>query len=331
MKVLFNCHVPFSLAHGGAQVQIEQTKAALEQLGVTVEPVRWYDQNQTGDFLQHFGRIPIHILRAAQAKGMKVLMSDFLTETGSRSKSRLRAQKFAQRVLARILPRSTVDVFDWDSYHCADALLALTPWEAHLMAYLFDAPPAKIHVVPNGVENDFLNSQPATRGPWLVCTGTIAERKRILELAEAAVLAKAPVWIIGKPYSDSSPYVQRFLQLARENPKYVRYEGPIPDRGKLAKAYREARGFVLVSMIESLSLSALEAAACGCPLLLSDLPWARTAFKENASYCPIISPAGTAPILKKFYDAAPGLNPPPRPLSWLDVARQLKAIYESLR
>ena len=32
MKILLHCHVPFLLAHGGAQIQIEQTKAALEKI-----------------------------------------------------------------------------------------------------------------------------------------------------------------------------------------------------------------------------------------------------------------------------------------------------------
>ena len=38
--------------------------------------------------------------------------------------------------------------------------------------------------------------------------------------------------------------------------------------------------------MESLSLSALEAAACGCPVLLSDLPWARTVFGQSALVLP---------------------------------------------
>ena len=73
MKVLFENHTPFMLAHGGAQVQIEQTKAALEKFGVTVEPLRRWDEAQTGDVLHHFARNPTHLQRLAQAKGMKVV------------------------------------------------------------------------------------------------------------------------------------------------------------------------------------------------------------------------------------------------------------------
>jgi glycosyltransferase involved in cell wall biosynthesis len=152
-----------------------------------------------------------------------------------------------------------------------------------------------------------------------------------LELAEAAVQAQTPIWIVGKPYSDSDPYSQRFLEFARANTKLIRFEGAIQDRARMAQVYREARGFVLLSSMESLSLSALEAAACECPLLLSDLPWARTVFGQNASYCPVPSSSSQAAAhLRTFYDRAPDLQPPPKPASWKEIATQLRTIYERL-
>jgi glycosyltransferase involved in cell wall biosynthesis len=220
--------------------------------------------------------------------------------------------------------------FYWDSYRVADACVALTPLEANLMKELFGAAADHLHVVPNGVEEVFLESRPVPRGQWLVCTATITPRKRVLELAQAAVKAKTPLWIIGKPYSETESYAKKFLALVKQHSQLVRFEGPINDRTILARIYREARGFVLLSDMESLSLSALEAAACECPLLLSELPWARTYFKEDAVYCPIGSSSATAQHLRRFYDAAPRLKSPPKPPTWLDVARQLKAIYESL-
>ena len=89
-------------------------------------------------------------------------------------------------------------------------------------------------------------------------------------------------------------------------------------------------GFVLLSAMETRSLSAEEAAACECPLLLSDLPWARSTFGGHASYCPVVSPERAAGYLRKFYDAAPSLKPPPKPASWPEIARQFKAVYERM-
>ena len=83
--------------------------------------------------------------------------------------------------------------------------------------------------------------------------------------------------------------------------------------------------------MESLSLSALEAAACECPLLLSDLPWARSTFENQATYCPVTkSTVTTANVLRTFYDAAPTLPLPSKPPTWNEIGRQLKALYEQV-
>jgi glycosyltransferase involved in cell wall biosynthesis len=331
MRVLFYHLTPFSFAHGGLQTQILQTRNALEKLDVECDFLRWWDQGQAADILHFFGRMSVSTLQLAQARGMKVVQAELLTEQGSRSRARLKLQKSLRQVMGLASPQLCGSLFNWDSYRLADACIALTEWEAFLMKQLYGAPAGKTHVVPNGVEDVFLKSQPAKRGPWLVCTATITERKRALELAEAAVHASTPLWVIGKPYADSDAYAQRFVALAKAHPGTLRYEGPIADRARLSQIYREARGFVLLSAMESLSLSALEAAACECPLLLGRLPWATTVFREGACYCPVaLSPVRTAGFVRQFYDAAPGLKPPPRPLSWLEVGGQLKHLYETL-
>jgi glycosyltransferase involved in cell wall biosynthesis len=330
MRVLIDHPSPFLLAHGGFQLQIEQTAAALRASGIKVEFLRWWDDAQRGDLIHFFGRPTAGYVEMAQNKGMKVVVADLLTGLGSRSYSQRLIQRALTGAARRILPASFTARLAWDAFKRADALIALTPWEAHLMHEMFGACESKIHVVPNGVEEVFMNTYPRKRGPWLVCTATITERKRVLELAQAAVEGQTPVWIIGKPYSSADPYAMRFEQLAKANPQWIRYEGPIHNRAKLAEIYREARGFVLLSTMESLSLSALEAAACECPLLLSDLPWARTVFGERAAYCSVGSITRTTKVLRQFYNQAAGLALPPKPLTWAEVAKQLRVIYEGL-
>jgi glycosyltransferase involved in cell wall biosynthesis len=330
MKVLFDHQLPFALAHGGFQQQLVQTKSALEQAGVETDYVRWWDDAQRGDLIHFAGRPGADYIAFAHGRGCKVIVAELLTATGSRSRSELALQKMATMVFRKVLPGAFTARMAWDAYRHADACIALTPWEAHLMHYLFGAPKNRVHVVPNGVEEIFLNAPKAARDRWLVCTATITGRKRVLELAEAAVVARTPLWIIGKPYSDSDPYAQKFCALTKQQPQILRYEGAVSDRARLAQIYREARGFVLLSSMESLSLSALEAAACECPLLLSDLPWAHSTFGGHAVYCPVAGPERTAGFLRKFYDDAPSLPPAPKPAAWSEVARQLKAIYEGV-
>lgn len=329
MRVLFDHPFPFFLTHGGFQTQIEQTKLALEGIGVEVDFVRWWDERQHGDVIHYFGRPTAPYIDAAHNRGMKVVLGELLSGTASRSWKALRAQKAAIQLARRLLPDSFTVKLAWNAYTLADAIVANTNWEARLMEYLFDAPTERIHVVSNSVESDFFDAPPVPRGKWLVCTATITDRKRVAELAEAAVEADTPTWIIGKPYSDTDPYAQRFATVVKRAGGTVRYEGPVHDRTKLASIYREARGFVLLSSMETLSFSALEAAACQCPMLLSDLPWARTTFGNQAQYCPV--PARTpetARCLRSFYDQAPILALPPKPPTWREVGEQFRAIYE---
>jgi len=329
MKILFNCPLPFALTRGGQQIGIERTQAALQAIGLEVEPVRWWDDKQTGDVIHYFGRMPASQIEMAHQKGVKVVMGEILTATGSRSQLALALQRGFINAANAFLPAAFTARLDWDSYRLADAIIAMTTWEKHLMHYLFGAPTERIVIVPNGIEEFFLQPVSAPRGPWLVCTATITPRKRVLELAQTALRAQTPLWIVGRAYTESDPYAQRFYALVRQYSSLLRCESPaMEDREGLARIYRAARGFVLLSAMESRSLAADEAAACGCPLLLSDLPWARSAFENNARYCPLTSPERTAQHLKKFYDAAPLLRPPSKPPTWADVAHQLKTIYE---
>ena len=329
MKVLIDHQLPFLLAHGGLQIQIEQTKAALEKIGIEVEYLRFWDSQQTADLLHSFGRCSKAYIDLARRKGIAVVMSDLLSETGSRSRYTLLAQKGVIRFARRTLPTTFLSRMGWDAFRAADAVIALTPWEAELMVDLFDADKGRLHVVPNGVEECFFTNAPAeSREDWLVSTVTITARKRVIELAEAAVAGKLKVRIVGKPYSDQDLYYQRFAKIWQSNREYVEYAGPISDREELAYVYSRARGFVLFSVFESLSISALEAAAAGCPLLLTDLPWARSTFGDHAHYC---SPKATAveagQILKDFSETAAVLPRPQKPLRWVEAAERLRAIY----
>jgi glycosyltransferase involved in cell wall biosynthesis len=332
MKILIDHQLPFLLAHGGLQTQIERTKAALEEAGVEVEYLRWWDAGQKGDIIHFFGRANPGHIDFAHAKGMRYVMSELLTGQGSRSRTQLRMQAAIEKGLRAIIPPTFLSNFRWDSYTRADAVIVLTAWEAEVTRLLFAPPSNRLHVVPNGVEPDFFlaDSKSVERRDELVCTATITERKRVLELAEAAVAAKVRVHILGNPYGKDDPYYQRFLALAQKHPKFIRYDGAINNRDELASIYKSARGFVLLSTMESLSLSALEAAAAGCPLLLSDLPWARSSFGDKACYCPVANVERTAETLRAFHEEAPRLPVPPRPPTWDAVAGQLVAIYQNL-
>ena len=334
MKVLFDANLPFALTHGGAQIQIEQTKKGLEEAGAEVEWLRWWDGGQKADVMHFFYRPHPAVLRMAAKKGMKTVFCELLTGLGSRSTVSRWAQKALIEISKRGLPRAFIERLCWDAYQIADGCIANTSWEKKLMIEMFSAKPGRVHVVPNGVEDVFFrDSNLKIQNPkskYLVCTATITERKRVVELAEAAIMAQVPVWIIGEPYSKKDRYYEKFLSVVRAGREMVRYEGGISSREKMASIYQNASGFVLLSSMESLSLSALEAAAGGCSLLLADLPWARFSFGSQATYSRLGSKEEEARHLKNFYHGIDEAPKPHEPCRWEDVGKQLCRIYEGL-
>jgi glycosyltransferase involved in cell wall biosynthesis len=330
MKILFDHNEPFLLAHGGLQVQVTRTKSALEEAGLAVEYLRWWDESQHGDVIHFFGRAnPSHI-EFAHAKGMKYVVQELLTSQGSRSITHLRIQAGVNRFLRRALPANYRLPLRWDSYQKADAIIAITDWEAWIMGELFDAPANRVHVIPNAVDEVYFHSESKAIGNYLICVATITERKRVLELAQAAAKAKTPLKVVGKPYSESDPYFLRFLEAVQASQQIVEYLGPIHRPEELAARLHEARGFVLPSAMETQSLAALEAAAAGLPLLLSDLPWAHSTFGCKATYLPLCSGPHLSNHLKHFFELASHLPVPPKPPQWRNVADRLSRIYQSV-
>lgn len=328
MQVLLDHTLPFQLGHGGHQIQIQETRKSLEAIGLSVDFVRWWDDAQTGDVIHFFGRPSEAYVNLAHQKNLRVVIADLHGGLSTRPFVLRQLQKAMMTAARGLLPRDFTARMAWNSYGMADACLGLNPWELTLLQTMFDVDPERTFLVPNGVEDTFLKSATQPRGPWLLSTTSILPVKRVMETAQAAVEAKTPIHIVGKPLSHTSPYYKRFLQFAQAHSNVIRYEGPVNDRAALARLYREARGFVLLSHWESSPLAAHEAAACECPLLLSNLRSLHSLFGNDAAYCsPRASIRQTAKILREFYDRAPLLPAPPKPKSWNEVAHILESVY----
>jgi hypothetical protein len=155
VRVIFNCHTPFALAPRGVQEPIEQTRSGLQQLGVSVEALRWWDDQQTGDVLHHFGRMPMPLLRLAQAKGLKVVTSVILPgEAGGRGRLGW-FEKVGLRVFRTFAPAILRDVYGVDSYRLSDACIVGSESQASLLTSDYAVRPASVSVIPPGADESF--------------------------------------------------------------------------------------------------------------------------------------------------------------------------------
>jgi len=331
MKVLIDHSSPFLLAHGGAQVQIEQTKTALERIGIEVEFVRWWDDQQRGDVIHYFGSIPHHYLDLARQKKIPVVLTAFLSSPCNRSNFRLSLQGIVIRTVLSVPGWSSIQrQLQWRAFRKADTVVVGLKAECRVLETVYGVPRNRIAIVPLGLDEPYLRSMSkSVRESHLITVGTIHDVKRSVDLAKMAREAEVPILFVGDPYSDEDPYWHRFQGLIDGH--FVMHKPHMHDPGVIKDLYSKARGFVLFSQYENWSLATHEGAACGLPLLLPNMKWSRECFGEGATYFPGDDFKMNSQILRDFYSAAPSLSSSHDGLySWDYVAKQLVDVYNKV-
>jgi D-inositol-3-phosphate glycosyltransferase len=170
---------------------------------------------------------------------------------------------------------------------CSDAVLASCTVEADQIASLYGGEPGRIRIVPPGVDHAFFGPghRPQARralglpldGRLLLFVGRIQPLKRadvaIETLAELRQHGNEPyrLVVVGGP---SGPHGEKSLQSlhdvadARGVREHVHFVAPQPHE-LLSSYYRAADVCIVPSRSESFGLVALEAAACGTPVVAS--------------------------------------------------------------
>ena len=332
MKVLFSNSMPFFLAHGGMQTLTEALMRELTNLGVEIEPERWWDEKQTGDILHYIGRPFIANVRAAKAKGWKVVLTENIGQTAARGSARLLAQRAVTELARLFLPAGLTHRLSWDVYQESDAMIYIVEHEWKAARFLFRANPQRGHIISHGLDPVAIVelAKPQAEEDYLVSMATIYPVKNTVLLAQAAHQAQVPVAFLGKPYSSDDPYFRQFQSLIDN--KFVRYPGFASGSEKW-RWLRGARGFVLLSQFESGCIAVHEAAAAGLPLLLSDLPWANKVYNNipRVQFAPLGPMNAVAKTLRLFYNHAHRSSNPTFPIqSWQQVAQRYLEIYQKI-
>ena len=169
-----------------------------------------------------------------------------------------------------------------ETIRCADLILASTTTEAAQLQHLYGADPERVEVLPPGVDHRLFS--PGDRAPARARLGHPGDRVMLfvgrvqplkgLELAVeclAEAAGDAVLWVVGGPSGADGP-----AELDRAKARAgdlgvaerVLFLPPVPHH-RLVDYYRAADVVVVPSRSESFGLVALEAAACGTPVVAS--------------------------------------------------------------
>jgi len=340
---------------GGDTTQILSTKAGLERLGVTVELTSGRGQGfESCDVVHlfHLDRLWEHsaVCRRLRAAHVPAVLSTIYWPADEFDRG---GRAGVQGALARF--------FGSDSYQTLrllqrSGLARLRTWDRRLLSfraaarYLLDTVAVILPnsvaeqevieqrfgirrpavIVPNAADPDTFASAPdeATGGRrGVLCVGRIEPRKNQLALLEALRDSRIRLTVVGQAGRFSRHFAERCRRIAGPD---VRFVGQCP-AAELRGLYRAARVHVNVSWYETPGLASLEAALCGCNIVVTPGGCTREYFGDDAYYCRPDNPQSIRVAVETALAA--GSNPDlaarvAREFNWDAAARSTLRGYE---
>ncbi|MEK6647250.1 MAG: glycosyltransferase family 1 protein [Candidatus Firestonebacteria bacterium] len=142
-----------------------------------------------------------------------------------------------------------------------------------LLEDFYNIPSEKIYVVHNGIQDDYLNEKKDfihNKGNYILYCGRIAPTKNITGLIKAFNMIKEKLdyklIIVGGGYEK---LINEIASLGLLNDKII-FKGYI-DNDEMVNLYKKASCFVFPSLYEGFGFPPLEAMACGCPVVVSNV------------------------------------------------------------
>ncbi len=317
LKVLMALHAPENLSKGGPSIRIQKTALHLRKLGIQADITTADRPDPTGydlvhvfnvwepraalDQLQHLKKFPIPIvlspiyLNLSETAWASLAIPAIFSQSESPEALEARLEQIVSGDWATDNITRYGDNEIVPGYHAmvkqivglSNHLIALSNYEMEHLWKLGIAPRA-FTLVPNGADPHQFQSATGelfanTYGikDYVLCIGRIEVRKNQLMLSHALRDLDIPLVFIGNCFEPQ--YLKLLHQFSGPRTIFVEY---LPnDSALLASAYAGARVFALPSWSEGAPLTALEAAAAGCPLVLGDRSGIREYFGDLATYC----------------------------------------------
>ena len=181
--------------------------------------------------------------------------------------------------------------------------------------------PECISVIYNAIDENLFKPLTSdirhqTSESFVLCVSSIDPRKNFARLIEACQgQTGAKLYIVGK-------YNRVFSQDMEldTTSDHIHFLGRVSDE-ELVRLYNEASCFVFPSLYEGFGLPPLEAMACGCPVLVSDIPVEREVCGDAALYFNPLEPSEILHTITQYLNDADVIKETMRRKGYENVTR----------
>ena len=305
MRILLASNPTVMLNKGGPSYVIKEMKKELINLGVNCEYFDYWDDNlKLGkDDVVHIFIASVSTYSLAvnlYQNGAKYVVTPIFYS--NHSAEILKAYKRVESLARPILKRSYSD-YHFTKTVCdyAEYVLPNTQKEAAIIANGLDVNPAKISVIPNGVEARFAN---ADENLWVkkygyknfvLYVGHLgARRKNGLSIIKSLTKIDNKAVIIANVLDTKEGRACR--ELIEKSPNIILIEWMKHDDPLLESAYAACKTFILPTRYETPGIAAMEAALAGANVVITPYGGTEEYFKDMALYA---NPFSVEDIIKK--------------------------------
>jgi glycosyltransferase involved in cell wall biosynthesis len=124
------------------------------------------------------------------------------------------------------------------------------------------------------------------RDGYILYVGSLSKRKNIFRMLEVASrLARRRQFNFVFIGDVSKSLTASVAQIPDDVASDITFAGAVDDPMRLVSYYQNARCLIFPSLYESSGLPPIEAMACGCPVIVSDIPALRERCGDAAIYC----------------------------------------------
>jgi glycosyltransferase involved in cell wall biosynthesis len=319
MRVAFTTYAAAFQCPGGGEIQLMKSRDILVHMGIEVvlfDP--WTHRLKDFDILHMFSVQggSYNLIAYAKNIGMPVVVSPIIWISEEPNDYPLSEIRFILEKADIICPNSQL--------------------EADMLALRFKGFSTKMHVTHNAVCRSFFERQDQmvfrreynVFEDFVLYVGNIEHRKNLLRLAEATVRLGVRLVIVGAVRDES--YFNEVKRVCMGNLTIVPYIQN--DSAMLRSAYAACSCFALPSLLETPGLAAMEAAAAGCKLVVTERGSTKEYFGDSALY---VDPYSVDDIQEKLRLALMSgtnhhidLPNTMRAYSWENTGSQIYAAYK---
>lgn len=321
MKILFATYPMAFHTPGGGEIQLLQYKKHLVRHGLQVDLLDlWKPDFMRYDLVHFFSCIggSSHFCGFIKQLGLPLVVSSSLWVTEETK---------------HLYPCDEITT----QFNYADCVVTNADLEGDALSQVLKVPREKFKTVYNGVDEIFLQTQPADlfrshvklSEAFVLNVGNIEPRKNQLALVRAMkAFPEYKLVLIG--HQRDQAYA---AQCIKEGGEQVVYAGALAhDDPLLRSAYAGCEAFCLPSTLETPGLAALEAYASGCQVVVTEVGSTKEYFNDEALYLNPLDQASIQHALSQAFEqkSAAIKKRDNQAFMWHEVTKPLIEVYQSL-